>query len=314
MEQLLIQFLEHLRYERNLSEHTLRNYASDLQQFLDYLAPAEQQNREEKPSRTLSAIDHITIREWLATLHTAEKKKTSIARKLAALRTFFQFLVREGMLELNPAKLVSTPRLEKKLPVHLSIEEAVAFIETPDMATDLGKRDRAMLELMYATGVRVAELTKLDLGHIDFKNRLIRVTGKRRKERIVPFGEPALDALKVYLDVRDVLLNAAPISEREPEALFLNYQGTRITTRSVGRMVEKYIRICAGTIRHQSPRAAPFVCDAFAGLRRRPPRYPGTAGPRSSLDHANLHTRFYGKIDCGLRQGASRKHEEVNSE
>ena len=128
------------------------------------------------------------------------------------MRTFFQFLVREGMLELNPAKLVSTPRLEKKLPVHLSIEEAVTFIETPDVETDLGKRDRAMLELMYATGVRVAELTKLNLGHIDFKNRLIRVTGKRRKERIVPFGEPALEALKVYLEVRDGLLNAAPVS------------------------------------------------------------------------------------------------------
>ncbi len=270
MEQLLTQFLEHLRYERNLSEHTLRNYASDLQQFLDYLAPAHPKTGQ-RSEPDIAAIDHITIREWLATLHAAEKKKTSIARKLAALRTFFQFLVREGMLELNPAKLVSTPRLEKKLPVHLSIEEAVAFIETPDISTELGKRDRAMLELMYATGVRVAELTKLDLGHIDFRNRLIRVTGKRRKERIVPFGEPALDALKVYLDVRDTLLNAAPVSEREPEALFLNYQGTRITTRSVGRMVEKYIRICAGrydisphALRHSF---ATHLLDSGADLR-----------------------------------------------
>src|SRR4029079_6004536 len=122
----------------------------------------------------LAAVDHITIREWLSTLHTAQKKKASIARKLAALRTFFQFLVREGVLEVNPAKLVATPRLEKKLPVHLSIEEAVKFIEAPDVTTDLGKRDRAMLELMYATGVRVAELTKMNLGDIDFKNRLIR--------------------------------------------------------------------------------------------------------------------------------------------
>jgi integrase/recombinase XerC len=189
MEQLLSQFLEHLRYERNVSEHTLRNYGSDLQQFIDYLAPAQPKTGK-RIEPEITAIDHITIREWLATLHTAEKKKSSIARKLAALRTFFQFLVREGIVELNPAKLVSTPRLEKKLPVHLSIEEAVAFIETPDVETDLGKRDRAMLELMYATGVRVAELTKLDLGHVDFKNRLIRVTGKRRKERIVPLVSP----------------------------------------------------------------------------------------------------------------------------
>ena len=270
MEQLLAQFLEHLRYERNLSEHTLRNYRSDLEQFHDYLAPAHAKTgkRSEPP---LATIDHITIREWLATLHVAQKQKTSIARKLAALRTFFQFLVREGMLEMNPAKLVTTPRLEKKLPKHLSIEEAVKFVEAPNLETGLGKRDRAMLELMYATGVRVAELTRLNLGHIDFKNRLIRVTGKRRKERIVPFGEPALAALKMYLEVREGFLDAAPVSEREPEALFLNYQGTRITTRSVGRMVGKYIRLCAGrydisphALRHSF---ATHLLDSGADLR-----------------------------------------------
>src|SRR2546422_9051519 len=172
MEQLLTQFLEHLRYERNLSEHTLRNYASDLEQFLDYLAP-EHPKTGKRSAPAIATIDHITIREWLATLHSAQKKKASIARKLAALRTFFQFLVREGILELNPAKLVSTPRLEKKLPVHLSIEDAVRFIETPDQETNLGKRDRAILELLYATGVRVAELTKLNLHDIDFRNKLL---------------------------------------------------------------------------------------------------------------------------------------------
>src|SRR6266508_2155448 len=124
MEQLITQFLEHLRYERNVSEHTLRNYASDLQQFLDYIAPADPQTRKRTEPR-IEQIDHLTIREWLATLHSARKQKTSVARKLAALRTFFQFVVREGLLEMNPAKLVSTPRLEKKLPVHLSIEEAI---------------------------------------------------------------------------------------------------------------------------------------------------------------------------------------------
>src|ERR671910_3797802 len=194
MEQLLTQFLEHLRYERNVSEHTLRNYQSDLEQFIDHLAPANPKNGK-RSFPDLADIDHITIREWLATLHTAQKKKSSIARKLAALRTFFQFLVREGLVEQNPAKLVATPRLEKKLPKHLSIEDAIKFIETPDTDTELGKRDRAMLELMYATGVRVAELTKMDLSDIDFKNILIRVTGERRKERIVPFGDPASEAL-----------------------------------------------------------------------------------------------------------------------
>src|SRR5207237_9444894 len=128
-------------------------------------------------------------------LHAAQKKKTSIARKLAALRTFFQFLIREGVVELNPAKLVSTPRLEKKLPNHLSVEDAVRFIETPDVTTDLGKRDRAILEMLYGTGVRVSELTKLNLHDVNFRERMVRVKGKRRKERIVPFGEPALHSL-----------------------------------------------------------------------------------------------------------------------
>ncbi|HKY27611.1 MAG TPA: tyrosine recombinase XerC [Pyrinomonadaceae bacterium] len=245
MEQLLNQFLEHLRYERNVSEHTLRNYSSDLTQFLDHLSPAHAQTGK-RNLPPVQQIDHLTIREWLSSLHSEHKKKSSIARKLAALRTFFQFLVREGAVEVNPAKLVSTPRLEKRLPRHLSIEEAIKFIETPDIETDLGKRDRAILELMYATGVRVSELTKMNIGDLDFKTKLVRVIGKRRKERIVPFGDPASDSLKNYLSVRDRFLSSAPISQREPDALFLNYQGTRITTRSVGRMVEKYIRICAG--------------------------------------------------------------------
>ena len=282
IDKLLTQFLEHLRYERNVSEHTLRNYASDLEQFLEYLAPPENKpdksptkrpasQKRKRSEPNLNQIDHITIREWLSSLHTAHKKKTSIARKLAALRTFFQFLVREGVLEQNPAKLVATPRLEKKLPVHLSIEDAVRFIETPDQETNLGKRDRAILELLYATGVRVAELTKLNLHDIDFRNKLLRVTGKRRKERIVPFGDPALQALKGYLDVRDSFLQQAPLADRDSQALLLNYQGTRITTRSVGRMVEKYIRQCAG-IHDISPHAlrhsfATHLLDSGADLR-----------------------------------------------
>ena len=206
MEQLLAQFFEHLRYERNVSEHTLRNYASDLGQFLEYVAPANAQSGARREV-DVSEIDHITIREWLSSLHAAQKKKSSVARKLAALRTFFQFLVRESVIELNPARLVSTPRLEKKLPDHLSIEDAIRFIETPDLETDLGVRDRAILELLYATGVRVSELTKLNLGDIDFKGKLLRVTGKRRKQRMVPFGDPALHALLKYVSVRNAFLH-----------------------------------------------------------------------------------------------------------
>jgi integrase/recombinase XerC len=270
MEQQVEQFLEHLRYERNVSTHTLRNYSSDLEQFLDYLSPAKKDSGK-RSTPEVTTIDHLTIREWIASLHSAQKKKASIARKLATLRTFFQFLVREGVLELNPAKLVSTPKQEKKLPRHLSIEDAVRFIETPDTETDLGKRDRAILELMYATGVRVAELTTLNLGDIDFRNQLIRVTGKRRKQRIIPFGDPAAQALRAYIKIRENFLLKAPVSKRDEAALFLNYQGTRITTRSVGRMVDKYIQICAG-IHNISPHAlrhsfATHLLDSGADLR-----------------------------------------------
>lgn len=271
MENLLTQFLEHLRYERNVSEHTLRNYAIDLGQFIEHLAPSDPTTGVRREV-DVKDIDHITIREWLSELHDAQKKKSSIARKLAALRTFFQFLIREGAVELNPAKLVSTPRLEKKLPNHLSVEDAVRFIETPDANTDLGKRDRAILEMLYGTGVRVSELVKLDLRDIDFRGRTIRVKGKRRKERIVPFGEPALHALMRYLtEVRPAFLNNAPVAERDEAAVILNYQGTRITTRSVGRMVDKYIKICAG-IHDISPHSlrhsfATHLLDSGADLR-----------------------------------------------
>ncbi|HZH91339.1 MAG TPA: tyrosine recombinase XerC [Pyrinomonadaceae bacterium] len=270
IEQLFEQFFEHLRYERNVSEHTLRNYRIDLGQFYDHLAPPDATTGARREF-DLKQIDHITIREWLSTLHAANKKKSSIARKLAALRTFFQFLLREGVVDMNPAKLVSTPRLEKKLPNHLSIEEAIRFIETPDTETDLGKRDRAILEFLYGTGVRVSELVKLNLRDIDFKNKLAKVTGKRRKQRIVPFGDPALHTLMQYLTVRGAFLNNAPAAERDDEAVFLNYQGTRITTRSVGRMVDKYILICAG-VHNISPHSlrhsfATHLLDSGADLR-----------------------------------------------
>lgn len=273
-------FLDHLRYERNVSAHTLRNYESDLQQFIDYLIPPAEKSETargkkrpaEKPVEPdIKQIDHLTIREWLASLHSDHKKKSSIARKLAALRTFFQFLLREGVVESNPAKLVATPRKEKQLPVHLSVEDAVRFIETPDAETDFGKRDRAILELLYATGVRVSELVQLDLRDIDFNNKLLRVFGKRRKERIVPFGDPAAKALRDYLSVREKFLMNAPVTKRDAQPLILNYQGTRMTTRSVGRLVEKYIRLCAG-IHDISPHAlrhsfATHLLDSGADLR-----------------------------------------------
>jgi integrase/recombinase XerC len=233
------EFLQHLKYERNLSPHTLRNYTSDLEQFSQFIFNIEK--REIPPDE----IDHRTIREWLAKLH-ADHKKSSIARKLASLRTFFQFLVREGKLAANPAKMVATPRIERKLPNHLSMEDAVRLVEMPDITTDLGRRDRAILEFMYATGIRVGELVGIDLNDVDMIERTVRVTGKRNKERIVPFGEPALQSLLLYLqEARAAFLAMRPESERGEKALFLHRRGGRLTTRSVGRMIDKYIKHCA---------------------------------------------------------------------
>lgn len=270
LEEYLRQFLEHLRYERNVSQHTLRNYSSDLEQFHEHIAPAKVDGVREQIA--VKDIDHLTIREWMASLHADNRKKTSIARKLASLRTFFQFLIREGIQENNPAKLVATPKIERKLPNHLSMEDAVRFIESPDLETDLGRRDRAILEFLYATGMRVGELVNLNLKDIDFREKLVRVTGKRKKQRVLPFGEPALQSLMFYLnETRSNFLNNCPPADRDEQAVFLNYQGTRITTRSVGRMVDKHIKqvadihdISPHSLRHSF---ATHLLDSGADLR-----------------------------------------------
>jgi integrase/recombinase XerC len=244
MQDYISRFGDHLKYERNVSMHTLRNYLSDLEQFHDYLCPPDPRSGK-RPERDIRLVDHITIRDYMAKLYQEKRKKSSIARKLATLRSFFRFLCREQVLEMNPARLVSSPRLEKKLPKVLSVDDVIRFIETPDIDTVLGKRDRAILELLYATGMRVSELAGINLDHIDFKNESILVRGKGRKERIVPFGSKAKEALHAYMAMRGELLAEAQEEERDPMALFLNYQGTRITTRSVGRMLDKYVLQCA---------------------------------------------------------------------
>lgn len=269
MQTYIDDFMQHLKYERNLSTHTLRNYESDLGQFYDHVAPPGEKGRRRQVD--LKAIDNLTIRDFMATLYERNKKRSSIHRKVAALRTFFRFLCREGVLEVNPAQLVASPRVERKLPNHLTIQEMIRFIETPDVETVLGKRDRSMLELLYASGVRVSELVGLNLVDIDFPNQTLRVKGKGRKERIVPFGEHARQAIEAYLSVRGELLVEAQAGDVDALAVFINYQGTRITTRSVGRMVDKYVRMCSD-LHHISPHSlrhsfATHLLDAGADLR-----------------------------------------------
>jgi integrase/recombinase XerC len=269
MQEHIDNFMQHLKYERNLSEHTLRNYESDLLQFYNHVAPPDKEGKRRQVD--VRDIDNLTIREFMAVLYERGKKKSSIHRKIAALRTYFRFLCREGLLEINPARLVASPRVERKLPNHLSIQEMIAFIETPESDTVLGKRDRAILELLYASGVRVSELVNLNLGDIDFVNQTVRVKGKGRKERIVPFGDHARAALETYLGVRGELLAEADPQRLDPLTVFMNYQGTRITTRSVGRMIDKHVKRCAD-LHHISPHSlrhsfATHLLDAGADLR-----------------------------------------------
>ena len=218
------QFFTFLKVEQGVSAHTLRAYQKDLTEFLDF-AP-----------NSLKKIDYLDIRSYLASLHAKKLKKTTISRKLAAIRSFFKFLHREGYVKNNPAKLVSTPKVPKALPKFLTIDEIFTLLDKPEGETFKVSRDRAMLELLYSSGIRVSELTSLDISDLDLRQSLIRVKGKGMKERIVPVGSKALEAIQVYLPERISL-------RKKSSALFLNNRGGRLTQRSVRRIVLHYSRL-----------------------------------------------------------------------
>lgn len=224
-------FLDDLAHRRGLSEHTIKNYRSDLLQFQAFMEAGVEPGGFAKAEVT-------TIRAFLAELHRNEISRGSIARKLAAIRSFFRFLTREGWIEKNPARLVATPRLDQKVPARMEQSEVVRLLEAPDAGEPLGRRDRAILELLYATGLRVGELASADLSALDLDNRLVRVRGKGNKERIVPFGEPASDAIRDYLPDRLRLVKLG----KGTDALFLNARGGRLTARSVRRLLTRYLR------------------------------------------------------------------------
>jgi len=275
MKTAIAKYLEYLRAVKNSSPHTISNYGKDLNQFLDYLSPPGL----EPPA--LTAVTHNTIREFVGHLHDHGLQKSSIARKLAALRSFFKYCVREGHLQENPARLVPTPKLPKRIPSVLTAEEMNGFLNQlakmgPSSGNDgkappkiapsksapptrapakladealLLRRDRALLELLYAAGLRVSELTGLNYADLDQKERVLRVRGKGDKERIVPYGTKAQEALEKYWPLREELfLQASATRGRHrdaphTEAVFLNYAGRRLTQRSVGRIVKKYVRL-----------------------------------------------------------------------
>jgi len=264
-------FLEHLRVERNASEHTLRSYASDLEQFYQFLisrgAGAEGEPRELRVEK----IDPLTIRAYLNALH-GQHKKSSLARKLATLRSFFRYLLDEGGITQNPAEWVATPKQEKLLPNFLLVDEIFTLLESPEGETVWDARDRAILETLYSCGLRVSELVGLDDEDVDWQGGLVKVLGKGRKERIVPIGQKAIEALKAYRPRRDEALARLGISRGgRGQPLFINRRGGRLTTRSVGRILQKYIRKSA-LLRKVSPHAlrhsfATHLLDAGADLR-----------------------------------------------
>jgi integrase/recombinase XerC len=223
MQPAIASFLRHLEKERNASLHTVRAYANDLAQFEDHLR--SELGRAGEPGD----VDHLMVRSFIAALHRGGAKKVSAARKLATLRTFFRYLCREGVLDKNPARAILQPRIERRIPSHLEEAEVAAFLDLP-AEDDAGLRAQALLELLYATGVRCSELVGLDVADVDMDERMIRVLGKGRKERVVPFGTRARDAINEYLPAR---LRARPRNQ----ALFVNARGGRLTPRSVQRTV-----------------------------------------------------------------------------
>ena len=239
MDDLLERYINYLRYERNASPHTIRNYHSDLLQFRDYLGGGRAEAKVDA-----GAVTTQLIRGFLSSLFESETKKASIGRKLAAVRAFYKFLAKEGVLAANPAASVSTPKLDKTLPRIMTEEEMNNFLNAVADAAPKGepimRRDRAMLELLYASGLRVSELAGLDLRSINFGDGMLLVRGKGRKERIVPFGSKAKQALEDYLPVRERIMMEGRKSAQT--AMFLNTKGARLTTRSIDRLLKKYVK------------------------------------------------------------------------
>jgi integrase/recombinase XerC len=261
-------FLEHLQYQRNASIHTLRNYASDLKQFLEFLTVSP--SGESRPGPEPAQIDNLTIREFLGALYKRRNKKSSAARKLATLRSFMKYLSNQSVIPANPAKVVASPRQEKRLPEFLSLGTVVELVESPDCTTDLGKRDRAILEILYACGLRASELVGLDTGDVDLREGVVLVLGKGRKERVVPFGRRALEALQEYLAVRKNFINKGSAGTAA-DAIFLNFRGGRLTAHSVGFILERHVtklaqrlKVHPHTLRHTF---ATHMLSAGADLR-----------------------------------------------
>jgi len=213
-------YLSYLEIEKNYSSHTILNYKLDLEEFAKFSGDID-----------LKQIEYTTLRRFLAHMRERHLKPRSVARKLSSLRAFFKYLQREKIVEKNPAALLVTPKLDKPLPHFLSEAEATQLIEAPKSDNKADPRDKAIFEVLYSTGMRVSELVGLDVDDVDFIGNIARVMGKGKKERMVPIGDTALDALKKYIDTRKV----------QHKAMFLNKNGSRLSDRSVRNIINKFI-------------------------------------------------------------------------
>jgi integrase/recombinase XerC len=266
----LTAFIEYLRLNRNASAHTAAAYESDLTQFLDFAAQHLGHSNLEPGDLELG-----TVRGFMAELYRQGHARTSVARKLSALRAFGRYLRREGWIDADPAALAASPKRERKVPAHLSIDEMTRLLEMPDVSDPLGCRDRAILELFYASGLRLSELVGLNLDDINLKARMVRVMGKGAKERQVPFNETTGTSLSKWRDVRRVFRATATRPERPApraqsprsralsrEPLFLNFRGNRLTGRSVQRLVARYVAAARGSVsaRTRCDTLSPHTC------------------------------------------------------
>jgi integrase/recombinase XerC len=288
-------FLAFLQYNRNVSPHTLRAYDGDLSQFLEFLAGRQGTRPSLVP---VSQFDGDGVRAFLADLHRRGNGRASAARRLAALRTFARHLVREQILPDDPTSLVGAPKPQQTLPAHLGLAEVERLLAAPEAADPAGRRDRAILELFYASGLRLSELVDLDLEDVNLARRIVRVRGKGGKERLVPFNKTAAEALRAMMadqgNAKFRMQNVEVAGRRRRQPLFLNLRGRRLTTRSVDRIVRRYVRE-AGLAQGLSPHGlrhsfATHLLRAGADLR----------AIQELLGHANLSTtQRYTHLDVG---------------
>jgi integrase/recombinase XerC len=241
-------FLAYLKLNRHVSPHTVRAYDSDVSQYLAFVAA---QSAKKMSELVPADLDMYSVRAHIVDLNKAGKARSSVARKLSGLRTFIKYLRREEVIAHDPAAMAVAPRRDQTIPTHLSEPEVARLIETPDTGDPLGRRDRAILELFYASGLRLSELVAIDLENLDLNGRMVRVMGKGGKERILPFNQSALAAVRAWMkDRAAILVEQAPKAERRKakavrDPLFINYRGTRLTGRSVDRLLRRYVAQCS---------------------------------------------------------------------